>query len=52
MVSVQKTITVQDYLDRYIKENHLNLSRFVQDKLKELIVSQHKEDEYLPETQQ
>ncbi|MDY7082765.1 MAG: hypothetical protein SXQ77_10260 [Halobacteria archaeon] len=33
----QKSITIRDDQEEWIQENHLNLSKFVQDKLDELI---------------
>ena len=36
-VATRKNITVRDDQEEWIQENHLNLSRFVQDKLDELI---------------
>ena len=36
-VATRKNITVRDDQEKWIQENHLNLSRFVQDKLDELI---------------
>jgi len=36
-VATHKNITVRDDQEEWIQENHLNLSRFVQDKLDELI---------------
>ncbi len=36
-VAKRKNITVRDDQEEWIQENHLNLSRFVQDKLDELI---------------
>ncbi len=36
-VVTRKNITVRDDQEEWIQENHLNLSRFVQDKLDELI---------------
>jgi hypothetical protein len=36
-VATRKNITVREDQEEWIQENHLNLSRFVQDKLDELI---------------
>ncbi|WP_269844121.1 hypothetical protein [Halegenticoccus soli] len=36
-MATRKNITVRDDQEEWIQENHLNLSRFVQDKLDELI---------------
>jgi len=33
----KKTITIKEKQEEWIQKNHLNLSRFVQDKLEELI---------------
>lgn len=38
-----KTITIREDQAKWVKENHLNLSRFVQDKLDKLI--EKREDE-------
>ncbi len=35
-VMQRKTISLPDELAEYVDENHINLSRFVQDKLREL----------------
>jgi hypothetical protein len=36
-VTTQKHITIRDDHEEWIQDNHLNLSRFVQDNLDELI---------------
>ncbi|MFP8954357.1 hypothetical protein ACLI4Z_15520 [Natrialbaceae archaeon A-arb3/5] len=36
-MATRKNITVRDDQEEWIQENYLNLSRFVQDKLDELI---------------
>jgi len=36
-VATRKNITIRDDQEEWIQENHLNLSRFVQDKLDDLI---------------
>jgi len=36
-VAKQKSITIRDDQEEWVQENHLNLSKFVQDKLDELI---------------
>jgi hypothetical protein len=51
MGCITKTITMPDYLDRYVKDTNLNLSRFVQAKLKELIQIQDKAEQYLPKSE-
>ena len=33
----RKNISIRDDQEKWVQENHLNLSRFVQDKLDELI---------------
>jgi Arc/MetJ-type ribon-helix-helix transcriptional regulator len=46
----RKTISLPDDLAEFVDENHINLSRFVQDKLRELSESESgKEDEELSE---
>ena len=47
MVSKTHSITLPKYLTDYIKEENINLSHFVQDKLKERMKSQGK---IIPET--
>lgn len=41
----RKTISLPDDLAEFVDENHINLSRFVQDKLKELAESDSEEEE-------
>jgi len=41
---VKKGITIKDYQEKWIKNNHINLSRFVQAKIDEAI-NTHKEKE-------
>ena len=36
-VATRKNITIRDDQEEWVQDNHLNLSRFVQDKLDELI---------------
>jgi hypothetical protein len=36
-VATRKNITIREDQEEWIQENHLNLSRFVQDKLDELM---------------
>lgn len=40
----RKTISLPDELADYVDENHINLSRFVQDKLRETINTSNKSD--------
>ena len=40
----RKTISLPEDLAEFVDENHINLSRFVQDKLRELADSQNDED--------
>ncbi|MFB6158117.1 MAG: hypothetical protein ABEJ95_00470 [Candidatus Nanohalobium sp.] len=47
----RKTISLPDDLAEFVDENHINLSRFVQDKLRELAESENNEDEDLSEEQ-
>jgi Arc/MetJ-type ribon-helix-helix transcriptional regulator len=47
----RKTISLPEDLAEFVDENHINLSRFVQDKLRELAESEDKEDEELSEEQ-
>ena len=46
----RKTISLPEDLAEFVDENHINLSRFVQDKLRELAESEE-EDEELSEEQ-
>jgi Arc/MetJ-type ribon-helix-helix transcriptional regulator len=46
----RKTISLPDDLAEFVDENHINLSRFVQDKLRELADSES-EDEDITEEQ-
>ena len=46
----RKTISLPDDLAEFVDENHINLSRFVQDKLRELSESES-EDEDLTDEQ-
>jgi Arc/MetJ-type ribon-helix-helix transcriptional regulator len=41
----RKTISLPDDLAEFVDENHINLSRFVQDKLRELSESDSEEEE-------
>lgn len=41
----RKTISLPDDLAEFVDENHINLSRFVQDKLRELADSESEDDE-------
>lgn len=41
----RKTISLPDDLAEFVDENHINLSRFVQDKLRELAESESGEKE-------
>lgn len=41
----RKTISLPDELAEFVDENHINLSRFVQDKLEELAEGREEEDE-------
>jgi len=41
----RKTISLPDDLAEFVDENHINLSRFVQDKLRELAESDSDEEE-------
>ena len=41
----RKTISLPEDLADFVDENHINLSRFVQDKLRELAESENNEDE-------
>jgi len=41
----RKTISLPDDLSDFVDENHINLSRFVQDKLRELSESETEEEE-------
>lgn len=41
----RKTISLPDDLAEFVDENHINLSRFVQDKLRELADSETGEEE-------
>ena len=45
----RKTISLPDDLADFVDENHINLSRFVQDKLRELSESDSEEEEELSE---
>ena len=47
----RKTISLPEDLADFVDENHINLSRFVQDKLRELAESSNKNDEDLSEEQ-
>lgn len=47
MNSVHKNITITIDLDKYVTDTNLNLSRFVQDRLKERIASEGKTGKYL-----
>jgi Arc/MetJ-type ribon-helix-helix transcriptional regulator len=40
----RKTISLPDDLADFVDENHINLSRFVQDKLRELSESENNEE--------
>ena len=51
MNSVHKNITITIDLDKYVTDTNLNLSRFVQDRLKERIKSEGKVDQYLKDQQ-
>lgn len=41
----RKTISLPEDLAEFVDENHINLSRFVQDKLKELAESESEQDD-------
>lgn len=41
----RKTISLPEDLAEFVDENHINLSRFVQDKLRELAESESNEEE-------
>ena len=41
----RKTISLPEDLAEFVDENHINLSRFVQDKLRELAESEEDEEE-------
>jgi Arc/MetJ-type ribon-helix-helix transcriptional regulator len=41
----RKTISLPDDLAEFVDENHINLSRFVQDKLRDLAESDSDQDE-------
>jgi Arc/MetJ-type ribon-helix-helix transcriptional regulator len=41
----RKTISLPDDLAEFVDENHINLSRFVQDKLRDLAESETDEEE-------
>ncbi|WEL20067.1 hypothetical protein [Candidatus Nanohalococcus occultus] len=41
----RKTISLPDELAEFVDENHINLSRFVQDKLKELSNNEKENEE-------
>ena len=45
----RKTISLPDDLADFVDENHINLSRFVQDNLRELSESDSEEEEELSE---
>ena len=45
----RKTISLPDDLAGFVDENHINLSRFVQDKLRELSESDSDEEEITEE---
>lgn len=45
----RKTISLPDDLAEFVDENHINLSRFVQDKLRELAESDSEEEEITEE---
>jgi Arc/MetJ-type ribon-helix-helix transcriptional regulator len=45
----RKTISLPDDLAEFVDENHINLSRFVQDKLRELSESDSEEEEITEE---
>ncbi|QGA81052.1 hypothetical protein LC1Nh_1186 [Candidatus Nanohalobium constans] len=41
----RKTISLPEDLAEFVDENHINLSRFVQDKLRELADSENQQEE-------
>lgn len=45
----RKTISLPDDLAEFVDENHINLSRFVQDKLRELSESDSEQEEITEE---
>lgn len=45
-MSNTKNISLPEYMIRYIKDSNLNLSRFVQDRLKERMISEGKYKKY------
>ena len=45
MFMERKTISLPEDLAEFVDENHINLSRFVQDKLRELADSENEEEE-------
>ncbi|MFB6245534.1 MAG: hypothetical protein ABEJ03_04275 [Candidatus Nanohaloarchaea archaeon] len=45
----RKTISLPDDLADFVDENHINLSRFVQDKLREMSESENDEEELTEE---
>ena len=45
----RKTISLPDDLAEFVDENHINLSRFVQDKLRELAESNAEQEEITEE---
>ena len=47
----RKTISLPEDLAEFVDENHINLSRFVQDKLRELAESEDQDEDELSEEQ-
>lgn len=49
IIVARKTISLPDDLAEFVDENHINLSRFVQDKLKELSQGKNNKKDNLSE---
>jgi len=47
MPTVRKQITIKDYQAKYIEDNYLNLSKFVQEQLDELIKESQRRIKYV-----
>jgi post-segregation antitoxin (ccd killing protein) len=51
IMTKSRNITMPDEIWQYINDSNLNLSRFVQDRLKERIIAEGKANQYLKNIQ-
>ena len=46
---VQRNISLDPELDQYLRDMHISVSKFLQDKIREEIIKEGKADKYLKE---